>query len=296
MKVSLATALLVGLSQPALANIDIVFDYSRDTGNYFSTTAIRNVLDQAASAFESRIQDDLGPISASGFNVSIFNPAAPEATGLSFANQTFKTNEIRVYVAGYASALDAAIGLGGPGGYSCSGIACTQASRGQTNASGSGATDFAPWGGAIAFNFDDIDAWNTSMAAPLGWQTDLYSVAIHELGHVLGFGTAPSFNTYVTGNQFSLGSASQTLSGDLAHWADDTMSTANGIAQEAAMTSYLTIGQRKDFTELDFAALDRIGWEVSPVPEADTWAMLLAGLGLVGLASRRRMSINPDTR
>jgi MYXO-CTERM domain-containing protein len=26
----------------------------------------------------------------------------------------------------------------------------------------------------------------------------------------------------------------------------------------------------------------------SPVPEADTWAMLLAGLGLVGVAARRR--------
>jgi MYXO-CTERM domain-containing protein len=31
-----------------------------------------------------------------------------------------------------------------------------------------------------------------------------------------------------------------------------------------------------------------IGWQVTPVPEADTWAMLLAGLGLVGFAARRR--------
>lgn len=288
MKVSLAAAALVGLSQPALANIDIVFDYSRDTGSYFSSAEMRGVLDQAASAFEARIEDTLAPITAAGFNVSIFNPAAPEAADLSFANQTFPINQIRVYVAGYASATDAAIGLGGPGGYSCSGIACTQAARGQTNASGSGATDFAPWGGAIAFNFDDLDAWNTSMAAPSSWQTDLYSVAVHELGHVLGFATAQSFETYVTGNQFSLGSTTQTLSDDLAHWADNTMSTVKGIAQEAAMTPYLTFGQRKYFTELDFAALDRIGWEVSPVPEAETWAMMLAGLGLLGLSARRR--------
>ena len=47
-------------------------------------------------------------------------------------------------------------------------------------------------------------------------------------------------------------------------------------------------GQRKYFTALDFAAMQDIGWQVTAVPEADTWAMLLAGLGLVGFAARRR--------
>jgi hypothetical protein len=56
------------------------------------------------------------------------------------------------------------------------------------------------------------------------------------------------------------------------------------------MTASITSGTRKYFTDLDFAAMQDIGWQVTAVPEADTWAMLLAGLGLVGFATRRRMA------
>jgi MYXO-CTERM domain-containing protein len=45
---------------------------------------------------------------------------------------------------------------------------------------------------------------------------------------------------------------------------------------------------RKNFTDLDFAAMQDIGWQVTPVPEAGTWAMMLSGLVLVGGMSRRR--------
>jgi hypothetical protein len=31
------------------------------------------------------------------------------------------------------------------------------------------------------------------------------------------------------------------------------------------------------------------GGSITAVPEADTWAMLLAGLGLIGYATRRRV-------
>ncbi|MBW8330101.1 MAG: PEPxxWA-CTERM sorting domain-containing protein [Thiobacillus sp.] len=37
-----------------------------------------------------------------------------------------------------------------------------------------------------------------------------------------------------------------------------------------------------------YAQVDNINLSVASVPEADTWAMLLAGLGLVGFAARRR--------
>jgi MYXO-CTERM domain-containing protein len=78
------------------------------------------------------------------------------------------------------------------------------------------------------------------------------------------------------------------LASDLAHWAGGTLSTFEGASQEAAMTPSIANGTRKNFTDLDFAAMNDIGWQVTAVPEADTWAMLLAGLGLVGFASRRR--------
>ena len=35
--------------------------------------------------------------------------------------------------------------------------------------------------------------------------------------------------------------------------------------------------------------LDNVGFSATPVPEPETWAMLLAGLGLVGFSARRRI-------
>jgi hypothetical protein len=47
---------------------------------------------------------------------------------------------------------------------------------------------------------------------------------------------------------------------------------------------------RKDFTDPDWNALRDIGWQVSVVREPETWALLLAGLGMVGILAKRRLS------
>ena len=81
---------------------------------------------------------------------------------------------------------------------------------------------------------------------------DFYSVAVHELGHVLGFGTAGSYSTRVQNGQFNgpaviaLTGSSQAVTTD-GHW-------ASGLSyggQEAAMTPNIATGVRKQFTELD---------------------------------------------
>jgi PEP-CTERM motif/Matrixin len=292
---SLATALLFGFIPPALANIDIQFDWTYD-GGYFSGTnaSHRDALAAAAAVFETRLTDTLGAIDSNAngeFDTVFTNPASPGTT-ITRSNQSIDTDVIRVYVGGY-NTDDSSLGLGGPGGYHCSGIACTEADRGQDST-----TDFGPWGGTITFNFFSSNDWNYSVASgPSADQYDLYSVALHELGHVLGFGTSDSFAAHVSHGQFS-GVATGTVNLDTedAHWADGTMSTVAGVAQEAAMTPYLGMGQRRYFTDLDFAALSDIGWQVAAVPEADTWAMFVAGLGLIGLVVRRRRPSPPCHR
>ncbi|MEZ6061148.1 MAG: hypothetical protein R3C19_12355 [Planctomycetaceae bacterium] len=52
-------------------------------------------------------------------------------------------------------------------------------------------TDFGP-GGAITFDTTGV-TWNFDDAAPGGGESDFFSVAIHELAHLLGFGTSASF-------------------------------------------------------------------------------------------------------
>ena len=52
--IRLATALTLCWASPVTAAIDIIFDYSYDTGNYFNDDR-RYIMDQAAYAFESRL-------------------------------------------------------------------------------------------------------------------------------------------------------------------------------------------------------------------------------------------------
>jgi hypothetical protein len=54
------------------------------------------------------------------------------------------------------------------------------------------------------------------------------------------------------------------------------------------MRPFVGDGESYDASSRDLAAFDAIGWDIAPVPEPSTWAMLAAGLGLVGWTSRRR--------
>jgi len=117
-------------------------------------------------------------------------------------------------------------------------------------------------------------------------------VAMHELGHLIGFGLAPSFTnatngtgTVFTGVKSNALFPGVTLEAGRGHWAEGT----SYLGQEAAMDPSILQGTRKLFNELDFAGLDDMGWDVTAVPEPSTLA--LAGLGAAGLAYRRRRKV-----
>jgi hypothetical protein len=279
------------VSPPVLANIGIQFDYTYDSGFFTGANSTRQaLLNSAASVFETRFQDTLSAISSAGsnhFNAEFFNPGNGVYTTLN--NYSVAADKIIVFVGAYGLG-SGILGQGGPGGYSASGTVDflnNAASRGQQGALATPATDFGPWGGSISFNNTSNFYFDNNTNVPSN-AYDFYSVAIHELGHVLGFGTADSYYTYVH-NGFFTGPSVVALTGSQAvttdgHW-------ANGVSyggQEAAMTPDIAAGVRKQFTELDFAAMKDIGWQVSAVPEAETWGMMIAGLGLLGWRMRAR--------
>lgn len=302
-----ALVLLSAFAVPAQANIDIRFDYSYDTSGFFSDSGRKSVLDSAAGVFESLFADQLTAITSTGanrFDAFIFNPGDPFGVDLELQNFSVAAGEIRVFVGGY-DFTGGTLGLGGPGGFGCSGLGafCSDAARrgqgatanlydGSGNLLSADAVDFAPWGGAISFDSAGTD-WHFGLDT-LGLDAgmfDFYSVAVHELAHVLGFGTSDAFFNRIDSSFRFAGPASGSVAMyDEGHWALGTLSLVGGIGQEAAMTPFLTDGTRKHFTDLDVAAMHDIGW-VTPIPEADTWTMLLAGLGLVGFAARRRAQV-----
>jgi hypothetical protein len=174
--------------------------------------------------------------------------------------------------------------------------------RGQAGALLASPTDNGPWGGSLTFNNTStwyFDSDPTTVESFTG-QNDFYSVAVHEIAHLLGLGTADSWVTLETdpgtgGTTFTgthsvaLVGSSVTLSPDNGHWANGTMSTVAGtaIAQEAAMDPSLTVGTRKYFTNLDYAGLQDVGWQLAAIPEASTLA-LAAALGALGMVVRQR--------
>jgi hypothetical protein len=267
---SLLACLYAVYATPTAA-LSLQFDYSLDTAGFF-TPARRAVLETAGATLSTLVTDTLSAISSSGINQFTANLTHPGTLSqISLPGFSVPADTLHVFVGGNPTLGSGTLGFGGPGGFQVSGTSAFVAnavSRGQVGpTTGALATEFAPWGGVVTFNsalnwYADPDPFTVE---PFTGH-DLYSVALHELGHVLGLGVSASWFRLVSGGVFT-GAASiaafgnavpLTTAGD--HWAEGTRSGD----REALMDPTLQVGTRKTLTPLDVAALDDIGWNVEP--------------------------------
>lgn len=233
----------------AARNFDIRFDYRYDTNGFFSDPKRRAVLEAAANIWEGIIKDEFPDIPVGTRTPFVNNPQTD-------VSDTFVTDtpidDLLIFV-GSRGLEGNAIGQGGPSGFF-------------TDESRYTGSNFEPWIGSITF--DSNTSWffdqtlNTADDIP-GNAFDFYSVALHELEHVLGFGTAGAFDNLISGSNFNgdrakavNGGTSIPLSPDLGHI--EVGYRINGV--EPLMLAASGAGVRNFATPVDIAALADIGY------------------------------------
>ncbi len=262
---SAATVSSINTNGPLTA----VIRYDYDTRGFF-TTARRALLQSAIDSMVERLNDSLDAITPTASNTWTATFANPSDRNkqVSIKNLNVKANELIIY-AGAQPLPGSQLGEGSYGGYSASGTQSflnSVATRGQSGAAGSNPTDFGPWGGSITFD-SDINDWyfGSDIDGIQPGEVDFVSVAMHEVAHILGFGTSASWNRLVSGAGFTGaksqaaydGSGNVPLSGG--HWA----ATVTDAGQATLLDPILSRGVRTYPTALDWAGLDDLGWTLA---------------------------------
>jgi hypothetical protein len=265
--------------------LTIQIDYTYDTTNFFNTQPKRDAIEAVAKFYGNLIQDHLLRIDAAEYPGCSWTakPTHP-ATGatISIPNLIVPADTIIVYV-GARDLGGSTAGLAGPGGWAGSStnpgwfpLLRARGSAGAANETQSLRTDFAPWGGSMAFDIDST--WNFSQSQNTSG-TDFIPIALHEMGHVLGIGTADSWFNKISSTVFTGGASTRSygsnppLSGTGHFGGTGTTSRSfgsfnvtHGTTRQVLMLPTL-IDDNKNLvvaSDLDLAALVDIGWQISP--------------------------------
>lgn len=290
------------LEPRVLLSVAFRLDYGYDANGFFDEPARREVMEAAADYVGSLLNDSLTAIIPSGGNswrIQFNDPATGAAAEVN--NPVINEDELLLFVGGRDLGGDT-LGLGGAGGWQASGSSAFLLNiegRGQSGATGpdAGQTDTSLWGGSIVFDIDANWHFGITTEGLAGNENDFYSVAVHEIFHVLGFTDGnPAFANLISPSGVFMGPAAMAVSvdtelmaTDYAHWREGLSSAG----QETLMDPTFTRGTRKLITPLDFAAMEDIGWELDAIRYPGRGSQLPLSLAGTGIASGTATSAVP---
>ncbi len=272
----LVAALLTGLGRGAPAGaVAILFDFSHDVHGFFDDPQRVETLEYAGRMFERYVDslEEIAPGGSNTWSANFFDPATGELT---IVDNLFVPADTIIVYAGGRSMGSGTLGRGGFGAIAAlSGSSAWRQTVRYRGQDGAPQDNLSIWGGSVAFNTGSSWHFDPHVAAPSGTY-DFLSVAIHELGHVLGIGTAQSWFNQIDDDDDFTGPQAVAIHGgpapvqsDRYHWANGTSSTVGGLTQTASMVPSIPRATRRWFTDLDHAALGDIGWEEAPMGDVN---------------------------
>ena len=251
--------------------MEIKFDYRFDTNDFF-TEERKAALNLAGDVWSILLQDDFAPVPV-GAEFTVQNPQ----TG---ANETIVLQE----------AIDDLVIFVGASSEPFSGIPVGNAVSETGNLSslaqaqydgidlqgdifqrrissdfrnGGAVTDFEPWVGTISFATNPDPAWDFSLREPDLDKFDFVSIALHEIGHILGVGTAPIFDVLGAGGAFDGVNAKEVSDGNPIPLEASLGHIDEGFRDNKVLLDSILEPGRQSPTEIDLALLADIGYEIA---------------------------------
>lgn len=191
-----------------LRALNIQFDFSYDSLGFFSDPLRKSTLEAAARSWEEKLagaQTPAIPLGTGGntWTLSFNRPDHPASLGganTSIVNKPLPANTIVIYVGARPDVYGGYLGYA-EFNYHVSGSSAWVKLIQDRNTG----TRFASFGGAIAFDSDASWYFDSDPGSKENFpnQTDFYTLAMHEIGHLLGFTYgAAAFSRQALGGKF----------------------------------------------------------------------------------------------